>query len=120
MSDNEQLAALILSEDAQPLGRLAKTLPPLGRGHVRPSLQCLLRWITKGVRSPDGDVIRLQAVRFGDRWISSAQRIAFFCAQLTPVDHGDEEQPHTRLRTKRQRERQIEAAEKRLDDMGVK
>jgi hypothetical protein len=122
VSENEQLAALILSEDAKPLGKLSKALPALGRGNVRPSLQCLLRWVTKGVRrASDGQLVKLQAIRFGDKWVSSLQRIAYFCAQLTPVTtDADEEEPPRRRRTKLERERHLAKVEAKLDAMGIK
>jgi hypothetical protein len=46
------------SESSLSLSQAARLLPP-GRGGRPVTLSCLLRWVLTGVRSPSGDLVRL-------------------------------------------------------------
>ena len=41
------------------------------------------RWITKGAKSTSGGVVRLEAVRVGGRWVTSAAAVRRFVTALT-------------------------------------
>lgn len=43
------------------------------------------RWITVGVESTTGEVVRLEAVRAGKRWLTSVEAITRFCERLAGV-----------------------------------
>jgi hypothetical protein len=74
------------------------------------------RWISDGVRLPDGSRVRLEAVRLGGRWLTSGPAIARFIARQTPsLEANSEATP----RTARQRERAAERAGRDLERMGM-
>jgi hypothetical protein len=64
------------------------------------SFTTLWRWIIKGIRTGDGQVIRLEAVRLGARWVTSREAIIRFSAKLTPPTDAP---PATRTPASRQR-----------------
>jgi len=48
------------------------------------------RWILKGVPRPNGERVRLEAVRLGRAWVTSRQALERFSAALTPdIDRGE-------------------------------
>ena len=59
-------------------------LLPRGRNGARAHLSTILRWIQKGAKSPTGEVVRLEAVRLGSKWITSREALARFTQRLTP------------------------------------
>jgi hypothetical protein len=90
----------------------AKLIPPARQG--RPvSFQCLLRWVLDGARGPDGQLVKLEGLRLGGRWLTSSQAIQRFAEALTP--HAD----NPSSRTPRQRQCAAERAEKELQSMGI-
>jgi hypothetical protein len=52
-----------------------------GNGSVDPST--LFRWVTRGTRTADGRVVRLEAIRTPGRWVTSRGAVARFVAVLT-------------------------------------
>jgi hypothetical protein len=52
-----------------------------GGNSVDPST--VFRWVTKGMRTPDGRFVRLEAVRVGARWLTSRPAVTRFVAALT-------------------------------------
>ena len=54
------------------LKQAAKSLPP-GRSGRPAHVATLARWITSGSRGPNGETVRLRAIRMGGRWLTSAQ-----------------------------------------------
>lgn len=54
-------------------------------GTVDPST--VFRWVTKGMRTQDGRVVRLEAVRVGGRWLTSGGAVARFVQALTDAAH---------------------------------
>jgi hypothetical protein len=45
------------------------------------------RWIRRGAKSTSGEVIRLEAVRLGFRWLTSAEAVGRFVADLTAASN---------------------------------
>jgi hypothetical protein len=78
-------------------------------------LSTIVRWITRGVRSPAGELIRLEALRCGGRWISSLEALQRFSERLTPRNGGT---PAPTLRSPSRRARAEEQAEKELRRLG--
>jgi hypothetical protein len=82
MSNQEELAATLLSESLIPVGTLPSILPPSRSG--RPLARAAVwRWLSKGLPGPDGTRVRLEAVRLGRRWMTSRQALARFMARTT-------------------------------------
>lgn len=52
-----------------------------GEGTVGPST--VFRWLTKGARSTGGQLVKLEAVRVGGRWLTSRGAVARFVQALT-------------------------------------
>jgi hypothetical protein len=107
-------ATTILTETTLSLAQAARRLPP-GRNGAPCSLQCVLRWVLNGSRALDGKLVRLEAVRLGGRWITSAEAIARFAAALTPPTSENV----LSSRTPRQRRRAAEQAERELEKLGI-
>ena len=97
------------------LAAAAKLVPPARNGK-RTHLSTLLRWITTGSAAPDGSRVRLEGVRLGSRWMTSAAALARFAETLTPrlakVPGSSPRSP-----TKRRRESDRAAAD--LEKLGI-
>lgn len=69
----------------EPLVTLAEAATPLpayrGTGRARP--ETLVRWGTKGIRLPDGTIIKLELARAGGRFLTSHAAVARFIAAQT-------------------------------------
>ena len=59
---------------------LARALPSRSGGHACPST--LWRWSTVGARNTTGERLRLERVRVGGCWFSSAEAVGRFLAAL--------------------------------------
>jgi hypothetical protein len=105
----------ILREQVLRLADVGQRLPP-GRNNKRLSLGAALRWVLEGVRLPDGDRVRLEAVRVGGKWVTSVEALERFAAAQTP-SLGDRLSP--RPRTTKQRRRAAERAERELTKLGI-
>lgn len=92
----------------------AATLLPPGRRGRRPTMSCILRWVIDGVKTPHG-VIRLEAVRLGGRWLTSAEALQRFAERQTPRL----ECAATPVQATAGRRRATERAEKELDRIGI-
>jgi hypothetical protein len=101
-----------------PLSLAAATgLIPPGRGGERTHLSTLLRWILHGSKGPDGETVRLEAVRLGSRWVTSREAIQRFSERLTPhLDRDRAEAP----RTPGRRQRAADRAGRELDVLGIR
>src|SRR6202142_3434290 len=94
-------ASQLLAETLIGLCDAARRLPP-ARGGRPVSFSCVLRWITDGVRGPDGGRVRLEAVRLGGRWLISEEALERWSDRLTPrLD--SETMPAPRTPNQRQR-----------------
>src|SRR5215470_12217352 len=91
----------LLSENLITLYEAANRLPP-GRGRRPVSFSCVLRWITQGIPGPDGQRVRLEAVRLGRRWLTSEEALARWAERLTPRLDAE---PAITLRSPAQRSR---------------
>jgi hypothetical protein len=73
------------------------------------------RWISRGVKAPDGRRVRLQAVRCGSRWMTTRAWLEQFARDQTPSFNDDIKPPQSDSR----RERAAREAGKRLELMGA-
>jgi hypothetical protein len=73
----------MLDETTLSLSQAAKLFPPFRAGRPVHSAT-LCRWILRGARSPDGSVVRLEAVRRPAGWLTSKQAVQRFLDRLTP------------------------------------
>jgi hypothetical protein len=74
----------LLAETPLSLTEVCRKLP-VGLGGSELHLSTVLRWCTVGVKSPDGTVVRLEAVRVGKRWVTSAEALNRFIDRITPT-----------------------------------
>jgi hypothetical protein len=61
----------------------AGRLFPGHRGGTAVDPSTVFRWVTKGTRTTDGRVVKLEAVRTPGRWLTSRAAVARFLAALT-------------------------------------
>lgn len=95
----------------------AAALYPGRRPGKKLNFTTIWRWVTKGVRSTNGQLVRLEAVRLGARWVTSREAIARFSRRLTtPTDAPT---TTSKRRTPSQRERDNQAAKKQLEKIGI-
>jgi hypothetical protein len=102
-------------ERAYNLSDLCQFVPP-GRDGKKTHLSTLLRWILKGVRTATGQLVKLEALRLGGRWICTRESLQRFAEALTPHLDGD---PLSTPRTPGKRQRAAEAAGKQLEKVGI-
>lgn len=76
--------AEILAGEGMTLSDAAR-LCPASRGQGRVSPTTLLRWVTDGAPRHDGTLVRLEAARYGRRWLVSRSSLARFIQSLTPM-----------------------------------
>jgi hypothetical protein len=94
------------NETTLSLSQAAKQIPPSRNG--KPThVSTILRWILKGVKG-----VRLEGVRLGGRWVTSAEALQRFSEKLTAtkVPQVAEKTPQPR--------RAAELAEEELDRLG--
>jgi hypothetical protein len=105
----------ILAGSGLSLSQAAKKFPSFREDKpVAPST--VFRWIASGVRLPDGSRVRLEAVRLGGRWLTSAPAIERFIVRQTPsLETTSAPMP----RTPRQRAKAAERAGRELDRIGI-
>ena len=99
----------IAAGHGEPLSRACRRFPPhrLGKSVT---LSCLVRWVTSGVRGPNGKRVRLEAARLAGKWITTPQAIVRFLEAQTP-QFDDAPAPTPRATSRRQRESERAAAE---------
>jgi hypothetical protein len=79
----QELRAEIEAGQGESLTRAARRFPPARLG--RPvTLSCLVRWITRGVKGPEGQRVKLEAARLAGRWITTAAACGRFVEAQTP------------------------------------
>jgi hypothetical protein len=105
----------LATESLLSLSDAARLIPPVRRG--RPvSFQCVLRWVLVGSKTPSGELVKLEALRLGGRWVTSLEALQRFAESLTPQS---ENTPASPPRTPRQRRRAAERAEEKLEQLGI-
>jgi hypothetical protein len=98
-----------------PLAAATKLVPP-GRNGKRTHFSTLLRWILQGVKSPSGELVRLEGARLGHRWFTTCEAIQRFSDRLTP---NFEAEAVPAPRTPTQRERATARAQERIAEAGI-
>src|SRR4051812_20328400 len=90
------------SETVMGLGEAARRMPSAREGKpVNPSP--LWRWIHAGVKTSSGQVVRLDALRLGGRWVPSLEALQRFADAQTPDLGEADTRPTPRTPTARQR-----------------
>jgi hypothetical protein len=98
-----------------PLAEAAKLIPPARRGK-KTHLSTLLRWILQGARNTAGEIVRLEAVRIGNRRMVSRESLQRFAERLTP---SIDSTPAPTPRTPTARQKASERASRELDRIGI-
>jgi hypothetical protein len=98
----------------------AAKLYPSFRSNRPTHISTPLRHITKGVKLPNGDVVRLEGARLGGRWTTTVEAVERFMERLTTGALGDAPgSPTPPIRTTRQRRRELERIDRELDAAGI-
>ena|SRR5580700_7663185 len=112
-------ASSLLSETIISLSEAARRLPAY-RGSGRASPSTIWRWISKGVKLPNGEKILLEAVRLGGHWLTTVEAMARFAERQTAVFQPEPDPtPRTLFRTPLQRLRASEQAARELEKTGI-
>jgi hypothetical protein len=112
---SQQLLEELEAGQGEILTRAARRVPR-SRQDRPVTHSCLFRWLTTGVRGPDGQRVKLEAARLGGRWVTTAGAIRRFIAAQTPsLDTEGAETPRTAAR----RQRASERAAQQLEDLGI-
>src|SRR5262245_10583900 len=82
----DRRSATVIDIIQEPLISLkdATKLIPRGRGGALCSFSCILRWGLRGARAADGSQVRLEMLRAGGRFCTSAAAIQRFFERLMP------------------------------------
>ncbi|VTR94102.1 unnamed protein product [Gemmata massiliana] len=75
----------LTSSQFKPLRDYLHRVPGHRRGS-RCHLSTGIRWITKGLKNTTGEVVKLRAIRFGTRWMTSDVWFEEFLAAFIPAD----------------------------------
>ncbi len=115
------IAANLLTETVLSFSQAARRLPPF-RGSRPVASATIWRWVSEGVRLPDGTRLKLEAVRLGGRWVTSLEALGRFSdkqtqAQSTQIPLSGHE-PES-LRTPAQREKASQRASAELEALGM-
>jgi len=76
----------------------------------------VFRWVTRGVVGPNGDRIKLEAVRIGGRWLTSEAATNRWIIAMTPGGSTNTVEPP---RSPAARTRASENAGRQLEAMGI-
>jgi hypothetical protein len=76
------------SDDILTLTQASHASPP-GRNGARPHISTLVRWIVEGCATRDGRRVRLSAIRWGGKWLTSRAAMREFAEKLTPPQEPD-------------------------------
>lgn len=75
----------LLGEELIPVQDVPARLPP-SRGGRRLHRAAVWRWVTHGLRRPDGSRVRLEALRMGRRWVTSTAALGRFFRRLSGAE----------------------------------
>jgi hypothetical protein len=96
---------------------VARSLPSSRAGKpVHPST--ISRWRSPGVKRQDGSRITLRAVRLPSGWVTTLEWVREFIDAVTAEKAG-QAAPAPTIRTPARRRREIERANRELDDIGI-
>ena len=76
----------------------------------------VFRWILKGVPGPDGQRVRLDAIRVGGKWMTTRSAVQRFAEATTPRLNGD---GAAAPRSANARQRASERAAAELEKLGI-
>lgn len=114
---SEQVADMVrrvLNEEKMPVAVAARLCGEYtGGSRLHPST--VVRWINRGVRLADGRRVKLDAVKFGSKLITSRQAIERFLAETTAGGMTGGDTP----RTPAARNRASEDAARQLQAVGI-
>jgi hypothetical protein len=82
------------------LSQAARRIPPT-KGDRPVHVSTLTRWITRGVKTAAGSVIRLEARRFPGGWKVTSHPVDEFLDELTRAALGDGPTPNSELSSSR-------------------
>ncbi len=88
-----------------------------GEGTVDPST--VFRWVNRGAKTAGGQMVKLEAVRVGGRWLTSRGAVARFVQALTPAADPVPKPLTATPRTPAARLRASERAGRELDQRGA-
>lgn len=104
----------IFEEDCLSISQLCKILP-VGRNGKRPTFSTVWRYVLEGAKLPNGERVKLEAVRFGGKWVSSKQAAQRFVEALSSAA-ADVPSP---FRGRPARNRAAEQAAAELSERGI-
>jgi hypothetical protein len=110
-----------MSDPYIPLGKVP-SIPwlPRRRGHSRPHVSTIWRWVLKGLRARDGALVKLRAMRCGGTLCTSESWVREFFEELTSHDPALlAPTPTAVVRTPTQRQRASERAAEALRQLGI-
>src|SRR5262249_38740448 len=93
--------------------QVARSQPP-GRLGRPVHASTIIRWILNGSRGPDGQIVRLKAVRMGGRWLTTRDWLDDYAQRMTPTYGVGSPQSSSAART-----RTAERAARELDRIGI-
>ena len=76
-------SSTLMSEPLVNLHAICRRVPEFRPGHPT-SYSTVLRWVVRGVRGPNGDTIRLEAIKLSGRWVTSLPAFQRFMEHLAP------------------------------------
>jgi hypothetical protein len=115
----QSMSDILLEEiergEGETLSSIARRVPKTRRN--RPvSMSCVFRWVLNGTRGPNGERVRLEAVRLAGKWISSPGALRRFILAQTP--RLDSEPPPA-SQTPGMRKRVSDSASRMLEAAGI-
>lgn len=99
----------LLQEQVMGLAKAARRVPPVREGKPTHS-STLTRWIMDGCKAVDGTVVKLEALRLGNRWVTSLEALDRFAERLTHGAAAGCDKPKVATKSKR-----ADKVEKELD-----
>lgn len=116
-AEQPQVIAEVLAGDGLSLAEAARLVPAFRPGKPTHA-STVWRWAAKGVRLPDGQLVKLEVVRLGGRQMTTRGALARFIGAQTPpadADPGPVPAPPTPAR----RNRRAKWASEELDRLRI-
>ena len=111
----------LLFESLISFGQAAKLVPPYRGTKPNANPSTLFRWAYTGVKLPNGERLKLEAIRLGNRWLTSKEALQRFSDTLSaarrPID--DNPLPQGSVRTPSRRLKGSERAAQELGEFGL-